>query len=916
MSWSVQVDPVVSSFLTGRLRGADTVIPPIELWIDSAFEAAETLSAADPAPFEFTFALPRFCFDGQEHSLEVRFANQVFEQQFRTNYDGFLDPFSNNLITGWVLDMARPGVPVEVELELNGAKVGRTLADVFREGRPHGFRYQLPQLTGMHRSFVVRALIAGTDIDLQRSPVLSLARPRLVRAVQQFNFAFHYLEQRLMWDRGGRGPEPQLTEEERSTFADLLLEGTNVADILELRRRFIRPLQPQLTEHYARRDYATLGIDFPGSMPRRIRGVHRDRPVDIIVPIYAGYRQTQRCLDSVLASAAGCRYELTCVLDNPEDGELRDFVLRLAEENPQVTVIENETSKGFAESVNSVMRLHRDRDVLILHSDCEVHGDWLGRLQRAAYEGAGAGLVNPLTDQGEFLTYPSAGIRLPADAPFELLDKFARQANRHVTVQTPAAMGFCLYVRRGCLDDLGFFHNDQPSGGYYAEKYFSVNAAALGWRSILAADVFVKHHGYVSFLERDINAVDKAREAFELWCPFYQDSVTDFLVDDPALPAKRELDLARMEVAGQDRFCFIAHSGGGGTERHLQELSEALANDSLAALVLYSLPGRRVYLSTPELEGIENLSYNLDTEWDQLVRDLKRLRVKHVHIHSNVEVERDLFSLPSQLGAAYDITVHDYAWFCPRVNLVNHSGVYCGEPPVSVCETCSGTDVKRLVEISQQQLQGARRVFCPSDDARQRMERHFDLRNISVRPHPEWFGGAEQELDPGVPYDTVTVATIGRISTHKGLRVLRQCAAHAMEWGLPLQFAVIGGTADDAQFDRLTNVAITGAYREQEVDGLLKQHGARVALLPSVWPETYSYTLSVALRNGLFPVAFDLGAIAERIRLSRTGTLLPLGTPASQINEALLHAGRQARPSLKPRGARYLNMLRDYYGLK
>jgi hypothetical protein len=36
--------------------------------------------------------------------------------------------------------------------------------------------------------------------------------------------------------------------------------------------------------------------------------------------------------------------------------------------------------------------------------------------------------------------------------------------------------------------------------------------------------------------------------------------------------------------------------------------------------------------------------------------------------------------------------------------------------------------------------------------------------------------------------------------------------------------------------------------------------------LPSVWPETYSYTLSIALQCGLPVLAFDIGAISKRIR--------------------------------------------------
>jgi hypothetical protein len=38
----------------------------------------------------------------------------------------------------------------------------------------------------------------------------------------------------------------------------------------------------------------------------------------------------------------------------------------------------------------------------------------------------------------------------------------------------------------------------------------------------------------------------------------------------------------------------------------------------------------------------------------------------------------------------------------------------------------------------------------------------------------------------------------------------------------------------------------------------------------------------------LYTIAFDLGAQAERIRATKRGRVLPLGLPASRINDSLL----------------------------
>ena len=87
-------------------------------------------------------------------------------------------------------------------------------------------------------------------------------------------------------------------------------------------------------------------------------------------------------------------------------------------------------------------------------------------------------------------------------------------------------------------------------------------------------------------------------------------------------------------------------------------------------------------------------------------------------------------------------------------------------------------------------------------------------------------------------------------------------------------------------------------------------------MLPSVWPETYCYTLSVALRAGLYPVCFDIGAPAERLRSLGCGELLPVESKPGWINERLLaleihpdHAitlSQVSQPS-------YGDVFKDYY---
>jgi hypothetical protein len=60
-------------------------------------------------------------------------------------------------------------------------------------------------------------------------------------------------------------------------------------------------------------------------------------------------------------------------------------------------------------------------------------------------------------------------------------------------------------------------------------------------------------------------------------------------------------------------------------------------------------------------------------------------------------------------------------------------------------------------------------------------------------------------------------------------------------------------------------------------------------------PETWSYTLSVALASGLPIVASALGAFPERLAGRANARLLPFDASASEWNDALLAASREPR---------------------
>jgi glycosyltransferase involved in cell wall biosynthesis len=99
---------------------------------------------------------------------------------------------------------------------------------------------------------------------------------------------------------------------------------------------------------------------------------------------------------------------------------------------------------------------------------------------------------------------------------------------------------------------------------------------------------------------------------------------------------------------------------------------------------------------------------------------------------------------------------------------------------------------------------------------------------------------------------------------------------------------VLGHTTDDARLLQTGAVFITGEYQADELPALVRAESIDLAFLPSIWPETWCFTLSEAWRAALHVVAFDIGTPAERIRRHGGGTLVPLACRAAQVNAVLL----------------------------
>lgn len=265
--------------------------------------------------------------------------------------------------------------------------------------------------------------------------------------------------------------------------------------------------------------------------------------VDVIVPAYRGYDETLRCIESVLENPQETRYELIVVDDASPEPRLSSRLDDLADAGA-LTLLRNTSNLGFVQSVNLGMSFHPGRDVVLLNSDTVVANDWLDRIRRCAYGAAKVGTVTPFSNNATICSYPvfCADNALPEGVELGALDEIFRRVNHGKSVEIPTAVGFCMYIRRDCLNQVGLFDTENFGKGYGEENDFSMRASQHGWLNLLCADTFVYHAGGVSFMSEKDGRVARALDVLHRLHPGYEDLVRSFVATDPARSLRAAVD--------------------------------------------------------------------------------------------------------------------------------------------------------------------------------------------------------------------------------------------------------------------------------------------------------------------------------------------------------------------------------------
>lgn len=702
---------------------------------------------------------------------------------------------------------------------------------------------------------------------------------------------------------------------------------------IALTMRFARDLlvaSPSIFRWYATRDPVhrarikyRLGLNTMTVAEDMVSGLLTDSPADalpvlgfdippritVVMPVFNAFELLAEVLDRI-ARHTDMPWRLILIEDKSTDARvrpfLRDWVATHAPDH-DVALIENDENRGFIRSVNDGLSRameHVGTDegpVVLLNSDAFLPADWSSRLVQPLLRDSSIASATPMSNDAEIFSVPVICAKTDLTCgQGDRIDTLARQFQREVLqVEVPTGVGFCMALHRDWLAR-------QPSldtvfgRGYGEEVDWCQKIRMNSGRHVAVPELFVEHRGGESFGSDAKRAlVARNNDIVSKRYPRYDGEVQQYIRSDPLATARLALGLAWAGSLALDQAIpiYLAHTLGGGAEMWLEtRIAEILARG--IPVVVMRVGSQRLWQIELHTGGGVTRGSTDDTAFmHRLLAPLEHRKV----IYSCGVGAPDPVTLPVELQAlarhdtdSVEILFHDFFPLSPSYTLLDADGIYRGPPDAKHTDKAHQvrTQDGRIVSLAEWQSAWKRLAdraetlqMFSIDSADQVRAVWPDLADrIKIRPHTLSY--TPPALPVPTPNAPMVVGVLGNIGVQKGAAVLQKMAQELRASDAAPSLVVIGNF--DPAYPLPGSVKVHGSYRTTEIPHLVQTYGVTHWLIPSVWPETFSYTTHEALATGLPVLAFDIGAQGAAVRNAPNGVPVPLDTPSDETKERSL----------------------------
>lgn len=540
------------------------------------------------------------------------------------------------------------------------------------------------------------------------------------------------------------------------------------------------------------------------------------------------------------------------------------------------------------------------RGVFVVKPGVSVPFAWDARLARVADDCPEIGTVSPVSAMAPgFALFGPAVAGLVAVEDMPRIDRLLFAFSNKSYFSVPAFFEGCFHVTKNALQALSRQSSGSPDRNAWARTL-----SEQGYAHAITDSLYV----------HDVPAVAESKRQGGQAGRIYFPEPTRVAVNEAFHGGVDFRNAPGLD--GRPVQLHVLHNQGGGVEQWARDY--CLADDERINLILRPYSKGRNYG-----EGLALYSDVLDSMplrmWE-FPLPIYATTASHLEYRQALEEILDEYCVDailvsSLIGHSLDVldtgrpTIfigHDYFPYCPAINL-HYQGIcrYCDAERLADCARNNRTHdifpeftgtARLLVRERLLALLVARDVsiVAPTPSVRDnlvRLEPRFGKLRFEIIAHGH---ASDFHSSPSVNHATnkrLRVLVLGQLSASKGVALLLGAIDEIVSFA---DVFLLGCGELGEYFKGKENVHIVSRYEMNELPGLVADIDPDLGLLLSIWPETFSYTLSELMQLGIPVLATNVGGFADRIEQDVTGFLAEPDAAVLKAKLRFLNENREA----------------------
>ena len=638
------------------------------------------------------------------------------------------------------------------------------------------------------------------------------------------------------------------------------------------------------------------------------------KTIDIIVPIYNAYEFTEECIKSIIKNTDLNKHTLVLINDKSPDEKILPMLNKYKNENEdkKIVVLDNEKNMGFVRTVNKGMKYSKN-DVILLNSDTEVTANWIEKIQNCAYSSQYIATVTPLTNNGTICSVPNFGVdnELPQNMNLEEYALMIEKSSKSRYPELTTGNGFCMYIKRDVINELGLFDDKTFGKGYGEENDFCYRALDHGYTNVLCDNTFIYHKGTQSFKKENMTAsraalIDEHMQLLRKKHPIYVQKTDNFIANNPIRDIQENVNL-NIILYNKKKILYLVNEWEesmemtGGTSLHIKDLIQSNKMNNIASFVLApdkcDLSRFKLYLYTDkyareianyktDIQQYGQITYTNNTYKEMLENIFDSFKIDILHVHHFLFQTFDAIDIAKKRNIYSIITLHDLYMICPSINMV-YRDKYCEYDDKKDCFKClnirygvNSNILNNWQRTCSNVLNKFDKIIVPSENTKKLFNNVYKNLEIEVVEH----GVTTTEIknkNKENSSNEFNIAFVGAMAIHKGSNILKDLISKSTNGRIKIH--LFGKSEDKDLTKNKSNYINHGPYTRGELPQLLVDNNIDLVCMFATWPETYSYTLTESYMAQVPILTFSIGAVGDRVEKDDLGWTIGLESTTEDI---------------------------------